>query len=270
MYGATVHSANDFHGLAALRVSAQQHSPAALSEAAVQFEALFIGEMLKSARQASFGEGSFDSQQTRQYLAMLDQQVALEMARRGGYGFGEQIIRGVEQLDTQGHSTPTAFVEDIWPHARATGERLGVEPRLLVTQAALETGWGRSPMRRPDGRPAFNFFGIKADSSWDGERVVKQTIEFRDGVAERTVQPFRAYSSAAEGFADYARLIKNSSRYDGARAVGHHATAYARALQDAGYATDPDYANKLLNIFNGQPLRSALAGLKGAALRPTQ
>lgn len=270
MHSATVNTANDFEGLAALRASARQHAPAALSEAAIQFEALFIGEMLKSARQASFGDGIFDSQQTQQYMAMLDQQVALEMARRGGYGFGEQITRGVEQLGAGGYETPDAFVQDVWPYARAAGERLGVEPKLLVAQAALETGWGEAVMRRPDGRPSFNFFGIKADSTWEGDRVVKKTLEFRDGVAEQAHEPFRAYGSAAEGFADYAQLIGSSPRYGEARAVSQDPKAYARALQDAGYATDPDYAKKLLAIFSGDTLRSGLEPLKAGMLEPTQ
>jgi flagellar protein FlgJ len=270
VYTGAVNSANDFQGLAALRVSAQQQSPAALTEAAVQFEALFIGEMLKSAREASFGDGIFDSQQTQQYMAMLDQQVALEMARGGGYGFGEQIIKGVRQLGAAGYQTPDAFVQDIWPHARAAGQQLGVEPRLLVAQAALETGWGEAIMSRPDGSPSFNFFGIKADSDWSGDRVIKQTVEFRDGVPERVMEPFRAYSSAADGFADYARLIGGSLRYGDARGVSEDPAAYARALQDAGYATDPDYAKKLLAVFAGDQLRLSLGGLKGAMLRPTQ
>ena len=270
MQTGTVISVNDFQGLNALRVGAQQQSPAALTEAAIQFEALFIGEMLKSARQASFGEGIFDSQQSQQYLAMLDQQVALEMARGGGYGFGDQIVRGMANLGAGGYTTPDAFVADIWPHARSAGQRLGVEPKLLVAQAALETGWGESVMRRPDGRPSYNFFGIKADAGWDGDRVLMPTLEFRDGVPERTLQPFRAYASAADGFADYARLIGGSARYGEARALSRDPQAYAGALQDAGYATDPHYAKKMLAIFSGDQLRSSLGGLKGGGLGPTQ
>ena len=270
MHSATVNSANDFQGLAALRADAQKHSPAALSEAAIQFESLFIGEMLKAARQASFGDGIFDSQQTQQYLAMLDQQVALEMARSGGYGFGEQIVRGVEQLNRAGYTDSGNFIADVWPHARAAGERLGVDPELLVAQAALETGWGESVMRRPDGRPSFNFFGIKADPQWRGDRVLKQTLEFRDGVAQKTTEPFRAYSSVADGFADYVRLIGNSARYGEARAVSSDPTNYAQALQRAGYATDPNYANKLLDIFASDRLRSSTAELKHGAIRSTQ
>jgi flagellar protein FlgJ len=270
MQASTVTSVNDFQGLNALRVSAQQQSPAALTEAAIQFEALFIGEMLKSARQASFGDGIFDSQQTQQYLAMMDQQVALEMARSGGYGFGDQIVRGMEKLGAGGYPTPDAFVADIWPHARVAGQRLGVDPEVLVAQAALETGWGESIMQRPDGRPSFNFFGIKADAKWHGDRVLKPTLEFRDGVPERVKQPFRAYASAADGFADYTRLIGGSARYGAARASSSDARAYAHALQDAGYATDPDYAKKLLAVFAGDQLRLSLDGLKGGGLGPTQ
>ena len=97
--------------------------------------------------------------------------------------------------------------------------------------------------------PAYNFFGIKADAHWDGDRVMHRTLEVTGGVGAMTLQPFRAYGSAADSFADYARLIGNSPRYGAARRVGSSPEAYARALQDAGYATDPDYAKQTAGGF---------------------
>ncbi len=90
----TVH---DFEGLARLRESAQAHDPAALKETAIQFEALIVGIMLKASRDASLGEGLLDSSQTEQYLELMDRQVALELARQGGLGFGQMLVEDIEK-----------------------------------------------------------------------------------------------------------------------------------------------------------------------------
>ena len=90
----TIH---DFVGLARLRESAQEHDPAALEETAVQFEALFVGIMLKASREASLGEGLLDNSQTEQYMELMDQQVALDLARQGGLGFGQMLVEEVRE-----------------------------------------------------------------------------------------------------------------------------------------------------------------------------
>ena len=90
-------TAHDFVGLARLRESAQEHDPAALEETAIQFEALFVGIMLKASRDASLGEGLFDNSQTEQYMELMDQQVALELARKGGLGFGDMLVDEVRE-----------------------------------------------------------------------------------------------------------------------------------------------------------------------------
>src|SRR5690606_21365231 len=95
--------------------------------------------------------------------------------------------------------TPTAhsrrhFVNALLPHARRAAERLGVDPKLLVAQAALETGWGASIPRRADGRSTHNLFGIKAGASWRGEKAGAWTLEVVGGVPERRRADFRAYA----------------------------------------------------------------------------
>lgn len=163
--------------------------------------------------------------------------------------------------------TPEAFVAEIWPHAQAAAAELGVDPRMLVAQAALETGWGRSVMRGPDGKPSHNLFGIKATGGWQGAAVTQGTVEFRGGVMQRERAAFRAYGSVGESFADYVRLVRDNPRYQAAVAAGTDGARFAEALERAGYATDPQYAEKLKAIAGGPTLRRALAQLP---LAPTQ
>lgn len=157
-------------------------------------------------------------------------------------------------------SSPEAFVRSIWPHARRTAEQLGVSPKALVAQAALETGWGR---RLVGGGESHNLFGIKA-SGWDGRRVESATHEYIGGARRDQRDSFRAYGSIHESFEDYARLMRND-RYAGALAAGTDADRFAHALQQAGYATDPSYAAKISAIVEGPTLKRALAGLDESA-----
>ncbi len=155
--------------------------------------------------------------------------------------------------------TPERFVAEIWPHARRAAAELGVPARMLVAQAALESGWGRSRMRGNDGEPAHNLFGIKTGGRWQGRVASHATVEFENGAARDQRADFRAYASTAESFADYVRLLKNSPRYADAVASGGDGRRFAEALARAGYATDPRYAEKLTAIAEGPTLRRALA-----------
>lgn len=137
------------------------------------------------------------------------------------------------------------FVAALLPHAQAAADKLGVVPEVLVAHAALESGWGQRMLRQPDGSNSFNLFGIKATGNWQGDTVAALTTEYEGGKPRKQVDNFRAYSSYAQAFDDYAQLIGNSSRYRQALNQGSNAGAYASALQRGGYATDPDYASKL-------------------------
>lgn len=301
-------NAVDLEGLGALRRRAQRDDPSALADVAVQFEALFIGMMLESARSASLGGGLFDGAETEQYLALMDRQVALELARSGGFGFAklltEQLVPrtadsamrapapprsepleplampAVEQIaefpsalpqslaalggaDTAtipAEPTPAEFVTALLPEAKAAAEALGIEPRLLLAQAALETGWGRALPQR-EGEPSHNLFGIKAGGTWSGAAMEHWTLEHENGVTAPQRESFRAYASSAESFADYVQLISTARRYSGALEHGGNAEAYARGVTDAGYATDPGYADKWLAIYHGDRLTQALRGI---------
>ncbi|MCE7031960.1 flagellar assembly peptidoglycan hydrolase FlgJ [Lysobacter sp. GX 14042] len=167
--------------------------------------------------------------------------------------------RGPVKLDA---SSPEAFVKSIWPAACETAEELGVSPRALVAQAALETGWGR---RLVGGADSHNLFGIKATGGWKGAKVASGTHEYYGGQRVDIRDNFRAYDSVQQSFDDYAKLMR-SQRYAGALASGGDPAQFARALQKAGYATDPSYAAKISAIANGPTLRRALDALPGDGL----
>ncbi|NHA13379.1 flagellar assembly peptidoglycan hydrolase FlgJ [Thioalkalivibrio sp. XN279] len=165
---------------------------------------------------------------------------------------------------------PAEFVRRLWPHAQRAAARLGIAPEVLVAQSALETGWGRHMIRHADGRSSHNLFGIKASGNWQGERVGVPTLEYRDGVARREHAAFRGYRDEAASFADYARLIGSEPRYQKALASGGDPAVYLRGLQEAGYATDPAYADKILAILErGLPGLPSSPAFNSAATRPT-
>lgn len=158
--------------------------------------------------------------------------------------------------------TPEDFIRDVWPAAQRAAERLGADPRALVAQAALETGWGQHVIRRGDGSSSHNLFGIKVSPGWQGDRVRVPTLEYREGVPQREMAEFRAYASLEESFEDYVTFLKQNPRYHGALEVSDDPKAYTRELQRAGYATDPAYAEKIQRIMGGTLLQNTLAGLK--------
>ncbi len=315
----------DGQGLAGLRRQAQQKSPAAVREAAKQFEAVFIQMMLKSMRAAvaPTDSGIMDNDQSRLYLEMFDHQIALTMAQQGKLGIAEMIakqlggeeagspprptspvivgdplamLRQVERIRATvamptaatvspiaernarnpypagdapfEPSSPAAFVRRMWPHAQDAARRLGVAPEVLIAQAAHETAWGKSTPRFADGRDSHNLFGIKADRSWQGERVVNATTEFVNGAAVRQRDGFRAYGSYAESFNDYVNFLQKNPRYSEALDLVQDGAAYLRALQQAGYATDPGYAKKIQAMMNGSAFDDALGTLKSALVEP--
>ncbi len=156
---------------------------------------------------------------------------------------------------------PAEFVADILPAARSAAAALGVSPRMLIAQSALETGWGRHTMRLDDGRSSYNLFGIKAGSDWQGPAVRRASLEYRDGILEPEVSSFRAYASPADSLRDYVDFIRSSPRYRAALERTGDDEQYIRAIHRAGYATDPGYADKVIDILNGDALERTLARL---------
>jgi peptidoglycan hydrolase FlgJ len=161
-------------------------------------------------------------------------------------------------------ASPADFVKQLWPCAEEAGRELGIDPRNLLAQAALETGWGKSLPCDANGNPSFNFFGIKAGGDWAGNSVSVRTLEFEGGIPVPRQARFRAYDSAAESFRDYVALLRDNPRYAAALNTGSDAKAFATALQRGGYATDPAYAQKISSIAqnlgnNALPLKSGEA-----------
>lgn len=141
-----------------------------------------------------------------------------------------------------------SFVSAMSGAAKTAAGGSGVPLKLMLGQAALESGWGTRQIRDEDGKPSYNLFGIKAGSGWAGKVVNVLTTEYQDGVPRKVMQLFRAYDSYEASFADYAKLISQSPRYQDVMAAPS-AEAAAQKMQDAGYATDPAYASKLISIM---------------------
>lgn len=316
--------AADVRGAQDLRARMKTDPQAGLKAAAQEFEALFLQMMMKSMRAATPQDGLFESDASRFFTGMLDQQLAQNLSRSGGLGLaellerqlGQQLGRSLGQERDQqsgaaalpgavpaaslaaplrpelppvrgmGRSfsppaqapaqrveaglaassaadatpqTPKAFVDQLWPHAVEASRATGIPPQFLVAHAALESGWGKRDIRNADGSPTYNLFGIKAGRNWSGKTAEVMTTEYIDGEPVRSPARFRAYGSYAEAFQDYAQLLRSNPRY-GAVIGSQDGTEFARRLQQAGYATDPRYAEKLAGIIHGSTLRQALIG----------
>lgn len=351
----------DSKNLDDLQMLSRKDSKKALQEAAKQFEALFFHMLVKSMRDATIKSGLIDSEQTKFYTEMYDQQLSQTLASKGigladmmveqltrTYGefdtknnsveasattpsTGEFLLESVNQRTPQlnqpspqteqtettdltkpdrieinpynhslhvddkstklwalDHFYPTAssntpvsnndslvnaittdnskfhlsgktfdrtsdFINTLLPHASNASETTGIPAHFMLAQAALESGWGKHEIRHPDNSPSYNLFGIKAGSNWRGDTVDTVTTEYINGIPQKTVEKFRAYSSYEEGFRDYANLLSNNPRYTNVINAQNPAD-FAYGLQKAGYATDPQYGNKLMRILNNPAL----------------
>jgi len=145
-------------------------------------------------------------------------------------------------------ATADDFVATMLPMAEEAAARIGVDPKVLVAQAALETGWGKSVMRSDSGGNSHNLFGIKATSSWKGDQARAITSEFRDGQMVKETAQFRSYDSYADSFHDLVSTLQNNDRYQGVVKSADNPEQFVKELQKAGYATDPNYASKISAI----------------------
>jgi len=323
-----VHNADvytDFNGLAKLKNQARKDSPEALKEVARQFEAIFLGNVLKGMREAKLADGMMDNDQSKFYNELYDKQLAVHLSGKPGVGLADLIVkqlghddqpdnekleiedylnrststqkiisqypRAVEKQVSSKVDTDTAgsqviinayihdsspldemteiplkddharsiqsaedFVRQLHPYAEQAAKELGVEPRVILAQAALETGWGRSLIKNSNGSNSFNLFNIKADKAWQGKQAQVPTLEFEQGIAKKVNAGFRSYASFQESFQDYVAFIKNNPRYGDALKQAGNGERYLHELQRAGYATDPNYANKVMSIYHGNTM----------------
>ncbi|AYL56126.1 flagellar assembly peptidoglycan hydrolase FlgJ [Citrobacter freundii] len=163
------------------------------------------------------------------------------------------IPRATESNDQLLSGDSKDFLAQLSLPAKLASQQSGVPHHLILAQAALESGWGQRQIRRENGEPSFNIFGVKASGSWKGPTTEITTTEYENGEAKKVKARFRVYSSYLEALSDYVGLISRNPRY---AAVTAAATAEqgAQALQNAGYATDPNYARKLTSMI--QQLKS--------------
>lgn len=286
----------DTQSLGQLRAQAKQSPDQALKTAAQQFESVFMNMMLKSMREATPQDGMMDSDQSRLYTSMLDQQLAQnlsghgigladmlvkQLSRTGLSASSQSAINGLQHsipdprlsvLNSQSQalvpqsanvdpdarqavpsaynaSTQQDFVSRMLPHALRASAASGVPPQLMLGQAALESGWGRREISMNDGSSSHNLFGIKANAGWSGKVAEVVTTEYKNGVAGKQVEKFRAYASYEEAFKDYAAMISSNPRYANVLQQGGSPAGMAQALQQSGYATDPKYAEKLVGVM---------------------
>ena len=273
--------AADANSLNELRRNAAQNTPESIKSTSKQFEALFVNMMLKSMREANPQNGPFDSEQSKTFTAMLDQQLSQKIASRG-IGLAEVLEKqmlGTAALQFTSKQSANATIDPttISQHAQAikasspgisdskaqvkafqsklasfadqTSQTTGIPAKFMLGQAALESGWGKHEIIGTNGQPSHNLFGIKAGKNWTGKTVSAVTTEYVNGVATKKVEKFRAYDNYGEAFNDYAKLLQGNDRYKNVIANAKDAYGFAHGLQKAGYASDPNYANKIMHVI---------------------
>ena len=306
----------DARSLDSLRRQAGENPREAVRQAAEQFEALFMRQLLKTMRASIPQGGITGSAGEKMAQEMLDDRLSTHMVGQPG-GLTDTLVRhlshympegkkpdvmapqGAPSLlsfradrpgnlagttvgqiqrnqsepamnshDISSNAMPAAlaealaagrgvppttregrFVERLWDHAKAAEQATGVPAPFILGQAALESGWGKGEMRHADGRPAFNLFGIKAGSRWQGQTVEVMTTEYIDGKKVRQIDHFRAYNSYEESFNDWINLMTRHPRYENVLLNATSPASFAQGLQSAGYATDPAYADKLQRVI---------------------
>ena len=154
--------------------------------------------------------------------------------------------------------TPEDFVETLRPYAEQVAEKYGMDAKAIIAQAAVETGWGKFVIHNADGESSHNLFGIKANSKWEGEQAVVDTLEFNSGIPQKQKAAFRSYASLEEAVDDYGRFIVTQPRYQQAVEQASDAHSYTRELQSAGYATDPNYASKIMAVYHSDRLNGLM------------
>lgn len=286
----------DFNGLAQLKAKASGGSgekQEALEEVARQFETVFLKMMLKSMRDTVPDSELIDGEKTKFYESMYDDQISLDLSKRGNLGLADMIV---QQMGGQGKgndvtasmglsdyrdfsvrriqgalqevnvektnavskkiNSPEEFINKMWPQAQQAAQELGVDAKVLLAQSALETGWGKHVMQNKAGQSSHNLFGIKASHGWDGKTVSVQTVEYENGIAEKRQATFRAYDSYEDSFNDYVQFLKQNPRYQQALESVDSNEGFIQGLQKAGYATDPAYAKKIISILGREQLSS--------------
>ncbi|NRD73330.1 flagellar assembly peptidoglycan hydrolase FlgJ [Shewanella sp. VB17] len=321
----------DIAGLDSLRSKAQKDDKAALKEVAQQFESIFVQMLMKSMRDANAAfesDNPMNSQYTKFYEQMHDQQMSVNLSDKGMLGLADLMVQqlspetskitpasvlrgnanlpdGIEQAMVLNRATTKEpqialqpgrgkqvasdqlqtilvgkplpseapisnmkftdrhdFVTKLYPHAKKAAARLGTQAEVLIAQSALETGWGQKMVQRTDGDSSNNLFNIKADHRWKGNKVAVKTLEYEQGVAVQQRANFRVYDDIKQSFDDFVGFISDGPRYQDAMKKVAQPNEFIQALQDAGYATDPKYATKVIKVMKmlSSELKMGLSG----------
>ncbi len=256
--------------------------------AARQFEALFVKQLLSQVKISGGLAGAQGGAQSDMLDSMWRDQISKQITESGGgLGLSEVIAKQLDgsadtrfdasrplvdlrtvaasgfglNAQTNYLSDPPAFsdadefVSTLKPHIEQAASELGVSPQVLLAQAALETGWGQHMPVGSDGRASYNLFGIKADTSWKGAVAVGQTQEYDGQRMVSTEDGFRRYDSYAQSVRDYVDFIRSQPRYAAALNHGGDDKNFVQGLKSGGYATDPQYVEKVFDVARGDTLR---------------
>lgn len=286
---------SDFSALADLKAKAVTDAKGAAPEVAKQFEGIFLQSMLKSMRMGQHfldDSSPFRGKNRETFEDMLDAQYASNIAGSKGIGVAAMLTRhlgSVNNVETPAPNAPPTvmptasadmqyitpkqaissdtnkppttvddFVQSIWPKAKEAASLIGLDPKILMAQAALETGWGKFITKDSEGNSSNNLFNIKSGANSDYDSVNVKTTEYIADTPIKVNASFRKYSSIEQGFEDYISLIKRDGRYQDALASAANPESYVRELHKAGYATDPEYSTKILSIYRGDELNQAI------------
>ncbi|GIU12150.1 flagellar rod assembly protein/muramidase FlgJ [Shewanella sp. c952] len=317
----------DLGGLDSLRSKARNGENSALKEVAQQFEGIFVQMLMTSMRDANAvfeSDSPMNSQYTKFYEQMHDQQMSLNLSGEGMLGLADLMVQQLDPanspmtpasvlrgdsnssaksnaftldnphamqmpntrtvtavpVDSSANATiapqtldsllsgkvlPSAaltadksqadftsqdeFVSRLYPHAEKAAKELGTTPEVLIAQSALETGWGQKMVKGAGGQQSNNLFNIKADNRWQGDKAQVSTLEYEQGVAVKQKADFRVYEDIGQSFNDFVSFVSNSERYQDAMKKAANPGAFVQSLQDAGYATDPKYADKVMQVM---------------------
>lgn len=224
-------------------------SKQAAPDMANQFEAVFLQSILKS--------GCIDqhfTDETSPFSGQCENKLPHELS--AGIETSRLSVLPTEKKQPEISQSVDGFIMSIWPYAQQASNLIGLDPKILMAQAALETGWGQFIAKDTDGSSSHNLFNIKATHSDQSIKI--KTTEYISNTPVKMTAAFKKYPSVEHSFNDYISLIKGNHRYQAALANTADPTHYINALHQAGYATDPDYANKILSIYNGDELQRVL------------
>jgi len=239
-----------------------------------KFEALLWREALKAMRSSNQYFAGNNNSASNMYLDMYDEKLSQILAHRNSLGVSKtlkldnanklpktnyQSAQNFEKTrfnsnnyavsQKNAHFVQTDyqqnFVAKLTSHATKSAQKLGINPEYLIAQVALETNWGKQMSGN-------NLFGIKAHN-WTGKSSVNNTFEVRSGKWHVEQASFRNYRNFAHSFADYVNFLQSNPRYKKALQIAssnhkNNSEQFIYELQKAGYATDPNYANKIKQI----------------------